>query len=142
MRHFISITTLAALLFLAAGCTPGNKYNPEVRDLPACAFTLTADETRGTDHVLPWTISKDGRTDSLEESIDDMYVTAYNQLILNVEPDAAGFQGVNVRSTNANIVRVTKVDDKVAMSLYGADSSKLAEFEVYEGRDSYSIHSD
>ena len=127
MRHFISITTLAALLFLAAGCTPGNKYNPEVRDLPACAFTLTADETRGTDHVLPWTISKDGRTDSLEESIDDMYVTAYNQLILNVEPDAAGFQGVNVRSTNANIVRVTKVDDKHYSLSYIADGEAIVE---------------
>lgn len=132
MRHFISIITLAALLLLAAGCTPGNKYNPEVRDLPACAFTLTADETRGTDHVLPWTISKDGRTDSLEESIDDMYVTAYNQLTLNVEPDAAGFQGVNVRSTNANIVRVTKVDDKHYSLSYIADGE--ATVEVWNGK--------
>lgn len=132
MRHFISITTLAAFLLLATGCTPGNKYNPEVRDLPACAFTLTADETRGTDHVLPWAISKDGRTDSLEDSIDDMYVTAYNQLTLNVEPDVAGFQGVNVRSTNANIVRVTKVDDRHYSLSYIADGE--ATVEVWNGK--------
>lgn len=128
---YLFLAALSVAAAMSATSCGKDSLNPDVLDLPACEFTLTASETRGTDHVLPWTISKDGKTDSIEESLDEMYVTAYNELTLNVEPSGTGFQGVNVRSTKANVVRVTKIDDKHYSLTYIADGE--SDIEVWNG---------
>ena len=76
-------------------------YNPPVKDLQAGAFTLSAVETRSTEVELPWTISADGRTDSVKEKVDQMCATSLNSLTLTVK----GAE-VNVRSTNTTAVRI------------------------------------
>ena len=129
---FIAFCTIWAVSCNGKG---GEENNPQVQDLPECAFTLKADETRDTDPtVFRWTISRNGRTDSVDEAIDDMYVTRYNTLTLIVEPSETGFQGVNVRSTNTGAVRVTQVDQKHYLLSYQADGK--ATIEVWNGNGS------
>ena len=129
IKIYIAICVLFAVSCNGKG---GEENNPQVQDLPECAFTLKADETRDTDPtVFRWTISPSGSTDSVDEAIDHMYVTKYNTLTLLVEPSGTGFQGVNVRSTNTSAVRVTQVDQKHYNLSYQADGK--ATIEVWNG---------
>ena len=135
MKKSIVFFAISALLTFSCNGKGGEENNPQVQDLPECAFTLKADETRDTDPtVFRWTISGNGRTDSVDEAIDDMYVTRYNTLTLIVEPSGSGFQGVNVRSTNTGAVRVTQVDQKHYLLSYQADGK--ATIEVWNGNGS------
>lgn len=82
-------------------------------ELPSAPFTLTAVEERdGAPMTFPWTVSKSGVTDSVNESIDEMYVTRVNHLTFTVEPSGASFQGVNVRSSDESRVKVVAIDAK------------------------------
>lgn len=129
-----NIKYLAICILFAVSCNGkgGEENNPQVQDLPECAFTLKADETRDTDPtVFRWTISPSGSTDSVDEAIDHMYVTKYNTLTLLIEPSGTGFQGVNVRSNNTSAVRVTQVDQKHYDLSYQADGK--ATIEVWNG---------
>lgn len=129
IKIYIAICVLFAVSCNGKG---GEENNPQVQDLPECAFTLKADETRDTDPtVFRWTISPSGSTDSVDEAIDHMYVTKYNTLTLIIEPSGTGFQGVNVRSTNTSAVRVTQVDQKHYNLSYQADGK--ASIEVWNG---------
>ena len=132
MKKSIVFFAISALLTFSCNGKGGEENNPQVQDLPECAFTLKADETRDTDPtVFRWTISRSGVTDSVDETLDDMYVTKYNTLTLIVEPSGTGFQGVNVRSTNTGAVRVTPVDQKHYLLSYQADGK--ATIEVWNG---------
>lgn len=84
--------------------------NEGFESFPAAAFTLSAVEDRYAPEPYLWTISKNGVTDSVSEELDQMYVTRYNTVTLEVKPTGAGFQGVNVRSSNTAAVRVTQLD--------------------------------
>ncbi len=105
--------TLAFICFacVSASC---DKEKPEEKNLPveqiaAAPFTLSAVETRN-EHEYAWTISRDGKTDSVEEDFDEMYVTGYNKLVVTVMPEGDGeFPGYNVRSSNSGAVEVVDV---------------------------------
>lgn len=86
-------------------------------DVPSSPFTLTAHEIRCQDtrREFDWTISKDGKTDSVLETIDDMFVTAVNEL--TVFSTAA----VSASSSNEKAVKVVLIDDKSFRLSYVAD---------------------
>lgn len=103
------ILTLAGMISLSGCKEHYDPLNPETSDLPEAAFTLSAVETRGTDVEFPWAISKSGKTDSVNEEIDDMYVTHYNKLTLAVNGTGAGYKGVNVESSDPKAVQVQEL---------------------------------
>lgn len=72
LAPILAATVLAAAMSIVPSCrkAPVNDpyadpLNPPVKDLPAAAFTLSADEDRYTTLSFPWTISADGKTDSI-----------------------------------------------------------------------------
>ena len=86
-----------------------DEKNPPVVEVPAAPFTLTAVESRNG-HDYPWTISRAGVTDSVEEELDEMWLTMYNSIVVTVTPDGAGeFPGFNVRSSHTDAVEVVNV---------------------------------
>ena len=92
---------------------PENDKNPAEVETPSAPFTLTAVETRGLAGSFDWTISRSGVTDSVNEDIDEMYVTAFNSVVVTVTPEAgtsAVYDGFNVRSSNPDAVKVTLID--------------------------------
>ena len=127
LAPILAATVLAAAMSIVPSCrkAPVNDpysdpLNPPVKDLPAAAFTLSADEDRYTTLSFPWIISADGKTDSVREEIDDMCVTSYNVLTLFVEGSGAAYKGVNVASSNTAAVQVAALgtrEGKEAFSL-------------------------
>ena len=109
----LKLTLLAVAAAVCAGCGKNQMkdMNPAEVETPAAAFTLTAVETRGLSGDFDWTISQSGVTDSVNEDIDEMYVTSFNSLVVTVTPEQEGvFDGFNVRSSNPNAVKVTPID--------------------------------
>ena len=127
LAPILAATVLAAAMSIVPSCrkAPVNDpysdpLNPPVKDLPAAAFTLSAVEDRYTTISFPWTISADGKTDSVREEIDDMCVTSYNVLTLFVEGSGTAYNGVNVASSNTAAVQVAALgtrEGKEAFSL-------------------------
>lgn len=128
---------LAATLFAGCGKDSVNDKNPAEVETPAAPFTLTAVETRGLAGNFDWTISRSGVTDSVNEDIDEMYVTAFNSVVVTVTPEAgssAVYDGFNVRSSNPDAVKVTPLDKhsfEVKRPFGGADGD--ATVEVWNG---------
>ena len=109
----LKLTLLAVAAAVCAGCGKNQMkdMNPAEVETPAAAFTLTAVETRGLSGDFDWTISQAGVTDSVNEDIDEMYVTSFNSVVVTVTPEQEGaFDGFNVRSSNPNAVKVTPID--------------------------------
>ena len=137
MKHniynkILTVLTIATVMTIAfASCEKIDPLNPEAEDLPEASFTLSAIETRGTEVEFPWTISKDGKTDSVNEEIDDMYVTHYNELVIIISNEKSGFQGVNVESSNTNAVVVEELTPKTYRLKYKHDGE--ADITVWNG---------
>ena len=125
----LTIATVMSTIFTS--CQKIDPLNPEAEDLPEASFTLSAIETRGTEVEFPWTISKDGKTDSVNEEIDDMYVTKYNELVININNEMSNFQGVNVTSSNTNAVVVEEFTPKSYRLKYKHDGE--ADITVWNG---------
>lgn len=111
-KHLLNIAVMTAILAAGIVSNSCKKIDPEAagESFPAAAFTLSAVEDRYAPEPYRWTISKNGVTDSVSEELDEMYVTRYNTVTLEVKPTGTGFQGVNVRSSNPASVRVTQLD--------------------------------
>ncbi len=129
---------LVAALFAGCGKDSVNDKNPAEVETPAAPFTLTAVETRGLAGNFDWTISRSGVTDSVNEDIDEMYVTAFNSVVVTVTPEAgssAVYDGFNVRSSNPAAVKVTPLDKhSFAMKRpFGATVNGEADVEVWNG---------
>ena len=129
---------LVATLFAGCGKDSVNDKNPAEVETPAAPFTLTAVETRGLAGSFDWTISRSGVTDSVNEDIDEMYVTAFNSVVVTVTPEAgssAVYDGFNVRSSNPAAVKVTPLD-KHSFEMkrpFGATVNGEADVEVWNG---------
>ncbi len=129
---------LAAALFAGCGKDSLKDKNPVEVETPAVPFTLTAVETRGLAGSFDWTISRSGVTDSVNEDIDEMYVTAFNSVVVTVTPEAgssAVYDGFNVRSSNPDAVKVTPLD-KHSFEMkrpFGATANGEADVEVWNG---------
>ena len=129
---------LVAALFAGCGKDSVNDKNPAEVETPAAPFTLTAVETRGLAGSFDWTISRSGVTDSVNEDIDEMYVTAFNSVVVTVTPEAgssAVYDGFNVRSSNPDAVKVTPLD-KHSFEMkrpFGATVNGDADVEVWNG---------
>ena len=128
---------LVATLFAGCGKDSVNDKNPAEVETPAAPFTLTAVETRGLAGSFDWTISRSGVTDSVNEDIDEMYVTAFNSVVVTVTPEvgsSAVYDGFNVRSSNPDAVKVTplgKNSFEMKRPFGGADGD--ATVEVWNG---------
>ena len=115
----VKILFMAALAMAAAAVTTScNKSNPEedlqpvIVNYPAAAFTLSAVESRA-EVEYAWTISNDGKTDSVSEELDEMYTTTISYFTVKVTPaegSDGSFPGVNVRSSNPKAVAVEMID--------------------------------
>ena len=126
------ILALAGVVILSGCKAKNDPLNPEASDLPEASFTLSAVETRGTEVQFPWRISKDGKTDSVNEEIDDMYVTLYNEVMLVVDNTAQGFKGVNITSSNTNAVVVEELTPQTYLLKYKHDGD--ADITVWNGK--------
>ena len=130
------VLAIAAVALLSESChknKPEDK-NPPVVDVAAAPFTLTAVESRNG-HDYPWTISRTGVTDSVEEDLDEMYVTMYNSIVVTVNPDGPGeFPGFNVRSSNTQVVEVKNISgNSFVLQRSFAQRGTEATIEVWNG---------
>lgn len=133
MKKTFRLHIIAALILTAAMSITACQKDPYAggEQLASAPFTLSAVEDRNTYFTFPWTISKAGVTDSVNEDIDEMYVTKYNTVTLVVTPSGSGFQGVNVRSSNEAAVSVNKLDETHYDLAYVADGE--ADISVWNG---------
>ena len=111
-----------------------DEKNPPVVEVPAAPFTLTAVESRNG-HDYPWTISRAGVTDSVEEELDEMWLTMYNSIVVTVNPDGPGeFPGFNVRSSNTQVVEVKNISgNSFELQRSFAQRGTEATIEVWNG---------
>ena len=130
------VLAVAVAASLSASCNknkPEDK-NPPVVEVAAAPFTLTAVESRNG-HDYPWTISRTGVTDSVEEDLDEMFVTMYNSIVVTVNPDGPGeFPGFNVRSSNTQVVEVKNISgNSFRLQRSFAQRGTEATIEVWNG---------
>ena len=126
--HLAAIVIAAVMSIVSCRKTP---LNPEVETLPAAEFALSAVETRMTEVEFPWSISKTGKTNSLNEDLDDMYVTQYNKVTLSVKGTGSGYKGVNVESSKPNTVQVHELSAGSYVLVYVTDGE--ADISVWNG---------
>lgn len=130
------VLAIAIAATLSVSCDKKNldDKNPPVVEVAAAPFTLTAVESRNG-HDYPWTISRTGVTDSVEEDLDEMYVTMYNSIVVTVNPDGPGeFPGFNVRSSNTQVVEVKNISgNSFVLQRSFAQRGTEASIEVWNG---------
>lgn len=127
-RPVAALTITIAALMSNTSC----QKDPNIdTGLAAEKFTLSAHERRcqETEKTFDWTISPSGKTDSVDESIDDMYVTTVNELTLS------STASVNVSSTNPKAVAVQKLSATSYRLTYVADGE--ADIQVWNGGNSF-----
>lgn len=127
-RPVAALTITIAALMSFSSC----QKDPNIdTGIAAEKFTLSAHERRcqNTDKTFDWTISSSGKTDSIDEEIDDMYVTSVNELTLNSTAP------VNVVSTNTAAVAVQKLSATSYRLTYVADGE--ADIQVWNGGTSF-----
>lgn len=130
--HLLAALSVAAAMSATSCDKDGGKPDNGLPELPSAPFTLTAVEKRaGAPMDFPWTVSKAGVTDSVNEGIDDMYVTYTNELTFTVEPSSAAYQGVNVVSSDEAVVKVVPLDATHFALEYVADGEVTVE--VFNG---------
>lgn len=126
MRRTIYLTALALFPFLP-GC--GDKLNPPVEDLPASDFQYVVKEQRQL-KGFTWEDQGGGVLSNGEEAICQLYVTAYNEVILQTTAS------VNVSSSKPEFVVVEKVSPKEYHLVYKADgASTIRIWNGTEGKD-------
>ncbi len=126
MRRTIYLTALALFPFLP-GC--GDKLNPPVEDLSASDFQYVVKEQRQLKDFT-WEDQGGGVLSNGEEAICQLYVTAYNEVILQTTAS------VNVSSSNPEFVVVEKVSPKEYHLVYKADgASTIRIWNGTEGKD-------
>lgn len=131
MKHYIHTSALMGLMILLAGAVvvacqkdnPETDVNPKVTDIAAAPFTLSAVESRNAFETFEWTVDKNGNTDSVSEELDEMTVTIFNTFTFTVKPDSGSgtFPGVNLSSSNTNIVKVNAVSKETFTLSYVGD---------------------
>ena len=132
MKHILHTKALMGLMILMAGAAavvasckkdPLADVNPPVADLAAAPFTLSAVESRNAFETFEWTVDKYGNTDSVSEELDEMTVTIFNTFTFTVKPDSGSgtFPGVNLRSSNTNIVKVNALSKETFTLSYVGD---------------------
>lgn len=126
MKRTIFLTALALFPFLP-GC--GDKLNPPVEDLPASDFQYVVKEQRQLKDFT-WEDQGGGVLSNGEESICQLYVTAYNEVILQTTAS------VNVSSSKPEFVVVEKVSPQEYHLVYKADgASTIRIWNGTEGKD-------
>lgn len=112
----ISIIALAGITLISctkefgdmtvSSCKPHKETPVTVETLPTASFSLTAVEQRQTSK-FNWTIDQDGHTDSVRETIDDMYVSPSRSFTITAHSDDPVFEGVlvSVNGTGVNTSR-------------------------------------
>lgn len=131
MKHNIHTSALMGLMILLAGTVvvacqkdnPETDVNPKVTDIATAPFTLSAVESRNAFETFEWTVDKNGNTDSVSEELDEMTVTILNTFTFTVKPDSGSgtFPGVNLSSSNTNIVKVNAVSKETFTLSYVED---------------------
>ena len=132
MKHILHTSALMGLMILMVGAAavvtsckkdPLADVNPPVADLAAAPFTLSAVESRNAFETFEWTVDKYGNTDSVSEELDEMTVTIFNTFTFTVKPDSGSgtFPGVNLSSSNTNIVKVNALSKETFTLSYVGD---------------------
>lgn len=93
MKRITNLIIIAIASLSVLSCGEGNKAEPQVS--PTAQFTLTAVEKRQASG-FEWTISQDGRTDSVRESTDEMYISPTRSYEITAQSDDPGFGGIQV----------------------------------------------
>ena len=81
--------------------------------------------------VFIWNVDKSGRTDSVEEDIDDLYVTKYNSVELSVSSSDSRFSGVAVETSADKVVSVKRIGENTFRLGYEGDGE--AAIQVWTG---------
>ncbi|MCR5243627.1 MAG: hypothetical protein K6C37_02660 [Bacteroidales bacterium] len=71
--------------------------------------------------IFIWNVDKSGRTDSVEEDIDDLYVTKFNSVELAVSSPDPLFSGVGMESSASKVVSVKRTGDSTFRLAYEGD---------------------
>ncbi len=71
--------------------------------------------------IFIWNVDKSGRTDSVEEDIDDLYVTKFNSVELAVSSPDPLFFGVGMESSASKVVSVKRTGDSTFRLAYEGD---------------------
>lgn len=100
MKNTLFFALSAMLVAWSFSSCCQKKLNPPVEELPSQVFELQLTELRDA-RCFVWDVA-DGQTDNHEETVRDLYVTAYNTVTLK------STASVNVASMNPAVVSVTR----------------------------------
>ncbi|MBE6252319.1 MAG: hypothetical protein E7109_02215 [Bacteroidales bacterium] len=113
--YILNMAACMALLFASIACQ--KDLNPPVENLPAVDFQYSVLEQRQL-KAFTWTpASNSGPLSNGEESIKQLYVTAFNEVVIEASSP------VNVSSTQPGYVAVEKVTSKKYRLVYKSDGT-------------------
>lgn len=107
-------------------------------------FSMKISELRQS-HEFIWHYTQDGRLSCLEQNLQELWVTFWNECILESYSDDEKFDGVNFSSSHPELVRIEKIDERSCRLVYVADSPEGMEIEICAFTDnirkSFTVHS-
>ena len=119
MKNFTFAAALSAILCLSCTKSP----NPRPSRHNDCAFTLSVSETRQGAHFI-WNIASDGHVSCTTQSIQELWVTNWNECILEASSDDPAFDGVNFSSSDPDKLAVSPIDSKRCRLVYRSDTEE------------------
>lgn len=122
----MKLSLLAIITVFFASCKKDLNLDPI--SVPTSEFTVNVRENRISKDFNA-TIGADGEV--LGGEMDDVTVTAWNEIKLVMTSDDKNFRGVNVRSDNPKIVFYERIDNKTYRLIYKSDGETA--LTVYAG---------
>ncbi len=119
---------IVSLFFPLSGCK--DKENVDSPTAENVDFDIEIRENRHG-RIFIWNVGKSGRTDSVEEDIDDLYVTKYNSVELSVSSSDSRFSGVAVETSADKVVSVKRIGENTFRLGYEGDGE--AAIQVWTG---------
>ena len=130
MGNFRLFAKLALGVSIAVAGTSCDKENKnEFVPHADAEFSMQISELRQS-HEFIWHYTQDGRLSCLEQNLQELWVTFWNECILESYSDDDKFDGVNFSSSHPELVRIEKIDERSCRLVYVADSPEGMEIEI------------
>lgn len=107
-------------------------------------FSMKLSEQRQS-HEFIWHYTSSGKLCCDEQKLQELWVTFWNECILEATSDDIKFDGVNFSSSHPEYVRIEKIDERTCRLVYVSDCPEGQEIEISVSTDnirkSFRVHS-
>lgn len=124
---------LLAIFALALALVSCKKdLNPKAVPHTSCDFELVAKEERQTKQFI-YIPNQEGTPSCPEQTLEQLWLTKWNDILIETSSKDKKFDGVNFSSSNPNIIEINKIDDFKCNLIYKGKVLNLSSSQQSQG---------